>query len=69
MTLEHRVADQDRFESVRPGDGETVSTGRGVSLREFVSKACGTMGFSTGMATFDSGNPAVAMAKQSGAAV
>jgi hypothetical protein len=55
MTLDPRVTDKDRRELVRSRDGETVSLGPGVSLQEFVGKACGAMGFSTGMAAFDIG--------------
>jgi quercetin dioxygenase-like cupin family protein len=54
MAIEKQTKDP-RVESIRPGNGEAVSLGRGLWFREFVSQACAAEGFSTGTTTFSPG--------------
>jgi quercetin dioxygenase-like cupin family protein len=44
-----------RRETIRPGNGEMISLGPGVVLREFVGEACAARGFSTGTAGLEPG--------------
>ena len=55
MAIETQGVDQTRAESIRPGNGEASSLGVGVWIREFVSRPCGALGFSTGTATVEPG--------------
>ena len=55
MVIETQSAGAAQTESIRPGNRAASSLGAGVWLREFVSGACGALGFSTGTATLESG--------------
>jgi putative monooxygenase len=55
MTTKAGGAQKTRVESIRPGTGEVSSMGTGIGIREFVGRACGASGFSTGTATLEPG--------------
>jgi quercetin dioxygenase-like cupin family protein len=55
MTTKAEGMGKARPESIRAGTGGATSVGTVIILREFVSRACGASGFSTGTATFEPG--------------
>ena len=55
MTTEAEGVEKTRVESIHPGTGEVSSRGAGITMRQFVGRACGASGFSTGTAAFEQG--------------